>query len=198
MSETRASKRNHRLGPSVRVGWSAASALLLLLQSHLCRADDTCEPGNPRLHRLSMVAGYGPAYYQLTTAGSERLRNKDPDFQLRASYGYIVTRGLELGGAVTIATNGDFTVLLPAGTVRGFLSLGDVEVGLNARLGAFANYTLGLSMAGGPDVRIWATPRVAFHLGATASAAYGASPEGGREESHLTFGAAELGVVIKL
>jgi len=189
----------------VPLGWrvrlSSVAALCICLQPHLCRAEDTCAP-RERSSRVEVAGGYAPLSYVWSSfQGFEARRDKDPRASFRGGYAYRVVRGLELGGALTTA----FTypvLLIPAGTVRGFLTFADIiEIGLTARVGLLLapDYgDVGYALSGGPDVRIWASPAFAFQVGGAASLAGGASRDPNHEIAFITLGAVELAVVIAL
>jgi hypothetical protein len=190
----------------VRLGWpvrlSSCAALCICLQPHLCRAEDTCAP-RERPSRVEVAAGYAPLSYVWSSfEHSEARRNKDPGAFFRGAYAFRVVRGLELGGALTTANTDLSVLLMPAGTARGFLTFADIiEVGLTARVGlllATDDGDVGYALSGGPDVRIWAAPALAFQLGGSASRARGASSNPNHEIVFMTLGAIEFGVVIAL
>ena len=188
----------------VRLGWrvrlSSFAALCICLQPHLCRAEDSCEP-RERPSRVEVAAGYAPLSYVWSDfEGSEARKSKDPSTFFRWGYAYRVVRGLELGGAFTTAITNFPVLLMPAGSVRGFLTFADIiEIGLTARGGLLLGPEygdVGYALSGGPDVRIWAAPALAFQVGGSASYASGASRDPNHEIQFMTLGNVEFGVVI--
>lgn len=187
----------------VRLGWrvrlSSFGALCVCLQSHLCRAEDTCAL-RERPSRVEFAAGAAPLSLVWSSFDHYEARDdKDPSAFFRGGYAYRVVRGLELGGALTTAITHP-VLLMPAGTARGFLTFADIiEIGLTARVGLLlgpVDGDVGHALSGGPDVRIWPSPAFAFQVGGSASLARGASRDPKHEIAFYTLGAVEFGVVI--
>jgi hypothetical protein len=137
---------------------------------HLCHAEDTSvAPNSP--HRVSLGASWAPlSYFFSEFQGSEARDNKDPDTGIRAAYGYVPVRGLELGALVAYVVPHD--LLMPTAMLRGFVTLGsrpEVELGASARVGPAITLDrgdFGWAAAIGPEVRVWVHPSFGLALAA--------------------------------
>ena len=178
------------------------TALLLLLTGpRASRADGSAEKD----HRLAFGGGYAPlSYASSQNVDDEARRNKNPTGHVRVGYTYRAVRGLEVGGAVTTAFTGFGALLMPAGSLGGFVTFGEqtaVELGTAVRLGALmapSRMDLGWSLSAGPEVRVWPTPSVGFVLGGSASLAKASSNGGTRSLAYLTLGTIDLAVAVAL
>jgi len=181
----------------------ALAVLSLLLQAKVCRADDSEPPEN--LHRLSLVAGYTPLSYVGSAYQNDEARDdKEPTAQFRAGYAYRAYPALEVGGALTTVFTPFGPLLMPQGTLRGFITFTEsprLDAGLSARIGMlYAPHAadVGYALSGGLDVRMWPTRYLAISLGSSVGTAEGSSTNPGHELTYYQLGSIELGVTFAL
>jgi hypothetical protein len=201
IAHNRAKKAAHMTAMRYRARFTvpALAVLSFLLQAKVCRADDSELPDN--VHRLSLVAGYIPlSYIGSRYQDNQPTRDKEPATLLRAGYAYRAYPALEVGAALSTAITPYSTLLMPQGTVRGFLTFTErprLDAGLSARIGMLSA-PVGLALSAGLDVRIWPTRYCAVFFGSSVGAGGGSSTNPSHEVGYFSLGSIELGLTFAL
>jgi hypothetical protein len=139
---------------------AAGFTLIFFSQAAPC-----AEEGVPSLqHRIGLATGNGPGMVVVSGLTSEQSRDSGNLFSLRATYGYRVVQGLEVGGGFSY-WNGpdDLSAVVPTLRLRPFVPVSEsVEIGLTLDGGMMMwphalreELTTGLFLSLGIDGTFW-------------------------------------------